>query len=69
MANMSGDRDEVVPACPLHGIVHDGDDFHPWCDDVGVEHTWGPWHFAQVGTHEIRFCGRCGGMEQQEVTG
>lgn len=36
----------------------------PCADD---DHAWGPWHFAHVGTHEVRFCTRCGDMEQQWI--
>lgn len=54
----------MIPPCPECEVVHD-DDFHAECaHDL---HAWGDWHFASVGTHEIRFCGRCGVMEQQWI--
>lgn len=30
-------------------------------------HSWGPWEFAEVGDHEVRFCPPCGEMEQQWI--
>lgn len=58
----------MVPLCPECKVKHDDDgEFHEDCAEAGLEHIWGSWHFANVGTHEIRFCGRCGIMEQQWV--
>lgn len=46
----------------------DDDAFPEWCEDRGVEHTWGEWSPSLVAALlECRFCSVCGGMEQQWI--
>lgn len=62
----------VVPLCPECNRCHacemndDGDDcFHQAeCTDC----AYGPWHFHKTRSNiELRYCGRCGGMQTQEI--
>lgn len=55
----------AVPPCPDCNVVHDGHDFHAPCPDDA--HIWGDWGFSEVSPRTLRYCGRCGSMEWQEI--